>query len=192
MEILSREFRRQRIVSGNRGASRKSHQTIFDRVDDQLRGFVKAESVHDVGAMDGNGVDAEAEFGGNFLVGFAGDNVLEDFELARSEAGVALALEIAGEGDLRIENGFALGDFLDGGDEVEIHGVFENVAAGAGFERLADERVFGMHAEHEDGDVGKFGMDAAGGFDAVDLREGAIHNDYFGLKLFGELNGFEA
>jgi len=34
--------------------------------------------------------------------------------------------------------GFALCNFLDGSDEVEIHRVFQDVAAGAGFERLAD------------------------------------------------------
>src|SRR6266403_663849 len=142
--------------------------------------------------MDGDRVDAQVELGGYLLVGFAGDNVLEDFEFARGEACVTFALEISGEGNLRIENGFAFGNFLDGSDEVEIHRVFQDVAAGAGFERLADERVFGMHAEHEDGDVGKFGENAAGGFDAVDLRKGAIHNDDGGVELLGELNGLEA
>jgi len=87
---------------------------------------------------------------------------------------------------------FALCNFLDGSDEVEIHRVFQDVAAGTGFERLADERVFGMHAQHEDGDVGKFGENAAGSFDAVDLRKGAIHDDDGGVELLGELNGLEA
>jgi len=48
---------------------------------------VDAERVHDIGAMDGDGVDAQVELGGDLLVGFAGDNVLEDFEFARGEAG---------------------------------------------------------------------------------------------------------
>src|SRR5208337_5146179 len=115
--------------------------TVADGVDDQFRGFMDAEGVHDVGAMHGDGVDAQVEFGGDFLVGFAGDDVLEYFEFARGEAGVAFALEISGARDLRIKNGFALGNLLDGGDEVEIHGVFEDVAAGAGFQGLADKSV---------------------------------------------------
>src|SRR5258707_11591764 len=123
--------------------------------------------------MDGDGVDAQVELGGDLLVGFAGDNVLEDFEFARGEAGVAFALEISGEGDLRIEDGFAFGNFLDGSDEVEIHRVFQDVAAGAGFETLADESVFGMDAEHEDGELRKFGENAAGGADGVCFGGGA-------------------
>src|SRR5258708_22752682 len=136
--------------------------------------------------MDGDGVDAQVELGGDLLVGFAGDNVLEDLEFARGEAGVAFALEISGEGDLRIEDSFAFCNFLDGSDEVEIHRVFQDVAAGAGFERLADERVFGMHAQHEDGDVGKFGENAAGRFGGVDFGEGGIHGDYGGGGVVGE------
>ena len=69
-----------------------------------------AERVHDVGAMDGDGVDTEIEFGGDFLVGFAGDDVLEDFEFTRREAGIAFTLEIAGARDLRVEDGFPFGD----------------------------------------------------------------------------------
>ena len=153
---------------------------------------MKAERIHDVGAVDGDGVNAEAELGGDFLVGFAGDDVLKDFEFTRSEAGVAFALEIAGKSDLRVKDGFAFGDFLDSGDEVEVHGVFKDVAAGTGFKRLADERVFGMHAEHEDRDIGRFCEDAARGFDAVDLGKRTVHDDYVGMELFGELNGFEA
>src|SRR5882724_11999582 len=49
-----------------------------------------------------------------------------------------------------------------------------------------------MHAEHEDGDIGEFDEDTASGFDAVDLRKSAIHDNYVGMKLFSELNRFEA
>jgi hypothetical protein len=49
-----------------------------------------------------------------------------------------------------------------------------------------------MHAEHKDGDIRKFGEDAAGGFDTVDFWESAIHDDYGGVELFGEPYGFKA
>jgi hypothetical protein len=34
---------------------------------DELRRLVDAERIHDVGAMNGDGVDAQPEFSGNFL-----------------------------------------------------------------------------------------------------------------------------
>src|SRR5579883_3512144 len=189
------------MLSGNRGASRKVHQPVANGVDDEFGRFVDSEGVHDIGAVNGNGVDAEIELGGDFLVGFARDDVLEDFEFARREAGVTLALKIAGARDLRIEQGFSFGNLLDGGDQVEIHGIFQNVATRAGLERLADQRVFGMHAEHENGDVREFREDAARGFDAVagfadDLNrrlvfqhaaESATHQGVVVHQQYGEL-----
>ncbi len=65
--------------SGTRGDSRDVHQAVADGVDDQLGGFVNAERVHDIGAMDADGVDAERKLVGDFFVGFAVDDELEDF-----------------------------------------------------------------------------------------------------------------
>ena len=66
----------------------------------------------------------------------------------------ALAFQATGRvRQLRIEHGFSGSHALDGGAQVEIHGVLEHVAARAGFERLPHQRVLGMHAQHQDGDV---------------------------------------
>ena len=49
-----------------------------------------------------------------------------------------------------------------------------------------------MHAEREHAGARRRGDQAAGGFDAVQLRHGDVHDDHIGLKLFAELHGFAA
>ena len=51
-----------------RAGSRQIHQSVADGVDHEFGGLVDAQRVHDVGAMDGDGVGAEFERRGDFLV----------------------------------------------------------------------------------------------------------------------------
>src|SRR5215470_7025241 len=51
-----------------RARSWQRHQTVGDRVHDQLGGLVHAERVHDVRAVDGHGIDAQVERLGNFAI----------------------------------------------------------------------------------------------------------------------------
>lgn len=58
---------------------------VADGVVDEFGDGVEIEFDHDVGAMSFGGVDADAEEGSNFFVGFAFGEELKDFALARSE-----------------------------------------------------------------------------------------------------------
>src|SRR5450432_3836872 len=101
-------------------ASWKIDQAVADGVDDQFGGFVNAESVHDIGAVDGDSVGAETQVDGDFLIGFSRDDMLQNFQLAGSEAGAAFPFQRRGFGNLRIENGFAERDGFYRADEIEI------------------------------------------------------------------------
>jgi len=135
-------------IRGRNGGSRQIHQPISNGVDDEFGGFVNAQTIHDVGAMHGNGVRAEIEFRGDFLVGFSSDDMLQDFEFARGETGFTFTFEGFRALDLRIENGLACGDAFDGLGQIEIVGVLENVAAGAGLRdwrtRVSSECMLSM------------------------------------------------
>ena len=72
-----------------RHGSQRIDQPVLQRVDDELRGLVDAERVHDVGAMHGDGVGAQLELDGDLLVRKAVANQLQDLELARRETTVA-------------------------------------------------------------------------------------------------------
>src|SRR5256885_12681764 len=104
--------------------------------------------------MDGNGVHAEIKLRSNFFVRFASDNVLEDFKLASSESGIAFALERLRTLELRVDDGFPGRHIFDGVCQVQIDRILQNVTARACIESLADESVFRVHAEHENGGLG--------------------------------------
>src|SRR5258708_7083744 len=80
----------------NRGATSASwegDESVADGVDDELGRLVDAERIHDVRAMDRDRVDAELELFGDFAIRQTGTNQLQDFELARRQAVIALAFE---------------------------------------------------------------------------------------------------
>src|SRR5262245_50951353 len=54
-----------------RFTSFQGDEPVLHRIDDQLGGLVNTQRVHDVRAMDGNGVDAQPELRGNLLVRLA-------------------------------------------------------------------------------------------------------------------------
>src|ERR1700680_2866782 len=98
----------------SRAASWQIPQAIANGVNDELSGLVDSQRVHDVGTMHPDGVCAETELRGNFLVGFAGDNVLQNLQLARGESAGTFALERLRLGQLRIEHQMPLRHALDG------------------------------------------------------------------------------
>jgi len=63
-------------------------------------------------------------------------------------ARTAFTFERCGFGDLRIKDGFAESDALHSADEVEVHGVFQYIAARSGIKSLAHQSFFGVHAQH--------------------------------------------
>ena len=74
--------------------------------------------------------------------------MLQDFQFAWGQAAATLAFESVRAGDLRVEHGHSSRDAFHGADQIEVNGIFQNVAARARFERLAYQRFFGVHAEH--------------------------------------------
>ena len=71
-------MRRRESLDG----SRQIHQTITNGVNDELRGFVNAECIHNVGAVDRYGIHAEIQARSDFLVRLACNDVLENLQLA--------------------------------------------------------------------------------------------------------------
>ena len=104
----------------------------------------------------GDGVDAQIELRRDLAVRLPVADQLQHFELARGEAVIrARPSRPAGARHARIEHRLAGRHPLDGRRQVEIERVLQDVAARAGVERLPHQRVLGVHAEHQDRDVGR-------------------------------------
>src|SRR5271166_1740521 len=118
-----------REIVSSQVVSRQIYQTIANRIDDQLGSLMNAQSVHHVGAMDGDRVGAKVESGGDLFVRLPFHDHLQHFEFARSKPGVALALERNWTLQLGIEHRFAPCDPSDGLAQLQVHRVFQNVSA---------------------------------------------------------------
>jgi len=79
---------------------------------------------------------------------------------------------------------------VDGGKKDAVGFVFENIAAGTGFDDLLNEFVGFMHGENENLGVGKRLVDAASSVDTVQQRHADIENQDVGLELDCFLDGF--
>lgn len=120
---------RCRLCPTERNAgSRKIYQSIADGVDDEFGGLVHSQSIHHIGAMDGNRVRAEIEDCCDFFVRLAFHYHLQDFELTRSESCAALASEGCFALELRVEHSLAGNDAPDGRSQFEVYRVLQNVA----------------------------------------------------------------
>ena len=122
---------------------------VADGVEDEFGEGVEIELEHDVGAMSFGGVDADAEDGGDFLVAFAFGEELEDFAFARGKTGTVgfgrVVARIYGRGDAKGEVRLVLAEGVDGGEENTVGVVFEDIAAGAGFDDLTNEFIGFVH-----------------------------------------------
>src|SRR5262249_24608758 len=72
-----------------------------------------------------------------------------------------------------------------GGSQIEVERILQYVTARARPERLTDERIFAVHAEHEDRGVGRALEDRSCGDETVDPRHRAIHDDHARRELCG-------
>ena len=112
-------------------------------------------------------------------------------DLAGSEE--ASAIVGGGSADAGGEVGFVMADGVDGGEENAVGFVFEDVAAGAGFDDLLNEIIGFVHGEDEDFGVGGRGLaDAASGFDAVEEGHADIEDGDVWFELGGFFDGFAA
>lgn len=170
-------------------------ETVAHGEADEFTDGVQIEFLHDATAVGFDGVDAEIEGGGDLLVGFAFGDHLEDFALAGGEEvdGIGDVFAVVFENDVAdfgAEPPFADGDGADGGEEVLLAGVLEEVTAGTGAEDLTDVNAVLVHGQGEDADFWAGFEDAAGGFDAVEFGHGDVHDDDIGKKGLGEFEGF--
>jgi len=164
---------------------------VADGVEDELGEGVEIEFEHDVGAVGFGGVDADVEEIGDFLVGLAFGEELEDFAFARGEArarGFGVVGGVGGDGGVRDPGGekwLVLAESLDGVEKDAVGFVLEDVAAGAGFDDLLDEVVGLVHGEDKNFGGGRGFADLAGGFNAVEERHADVEDGDVGLVLGG-------
>jgi len=146
-------------------------------------------------------VDANAEEGGDLLVGFTFGKKLENFAFTRSETRTWRLGAVGGRdgelvgkrvGEASGEIGLVLTSGVDGGEEDTIGFVLENVTTSAGLDDLLNKVVGFMHGEDENFGGGRSGANAASGFDSVEERHADVEDSHVGLKLGGLVNGVTA
>lgn len=126
----------------------------------QLRGGVKTQFVHNSSPMGFDGVKAEAEDGGDFLITVAFREELIDVTLPFGEEFKTVIGRVRGvrsgadsmlnkSVNFRTEEPFATADGGDGCNELLLDAVLEGVAAGTFSKRPQDVAFIGMHTEHE-------------------------------------------
>jgi hypothetical protein len=185
---------------GERGSG--GDDFVADGVEDEFGEGVEIELEHDVGAMGFGGVDADAEEVGDLLVAFAFGEKLEDFAFTGGEAGTVgpsgiggIGSEIPGSngrGNTEGEVGLVLADGIDGGEENAAGVIFQDVAAGPGFDDLPNELVGFVHGEDEDLGVRRGLANATGSVHAIQKGHADIEDGDIGFVLGGFFDGVAA
>jgi len=145
-----------------------------------------------------DGVEAEAELGGDFLVAIAFGEELVEVAFAfgeQIEAIVGGGVEdglVEESADGGTEEAVAAGDGEDGFDEFGFEAILEDIAASAFPDGAEDVAFVGVHAEHEDGDGGVEAMQLGEGFEAVEALHADVEEDKVGEVFAGEIDGFGA
>jgi len=174
------------------------NKATADGAEDEFGGAMEGEFFHDAGAVGFDGVEAEGELGGDFLVAVAFGEELVDVTFAVGEEVVAVvgrgvengSLEEAADGGA--EEALALGDGEDGFDEFGFEAILEDVAAGAFADGAEDVAFIGVHAEHEHRGGGGEAADLGEGFEAVEAFHTDVEEDEIGEVKASEFDGFGA
>lgn len=171
---------------------------VADGVVDQFGEGVEVEFEHDIGAMGFGRVDADAEKIGDFLVGLAFGEELEDFAFAGSDAragglgrdGVRGGEFVGASGrNAGGKVGLMLAGGVNGGEEDAVGFVFEDVAASAGMDNSLNEVVGFVHGENEDFCGRRDRANAAGGIDAIEERHADVQDGDIGFEFAGFVDG---
>ena len=174
-------YARPEFVEGGSGLI----EAVLKRVHDELGGLVHAERVHDVRAVYRDRVGADAQPGRDIAVRKAFTNQLQHLELACRQP-ISLAGQRRRPYDGRVEHRFSGRDPLDGRRKIQVDDVLEDVAACSGVHGLPNQRLFGMHAEHQDCDPGSRGEDGARRGQSARAGHCGIHHDHARPELGGE------
>src|SRR5215472_3151608 len=144
---------------------------------------MNAECIHDIGTVNRDRIGTEVESGGDFFVRLAIDDHLQNFELALCQGGAALATQSRLLLDFGVKDSLSGCDLADSCTEFKIEGVFQDIALGAGFNRLTDPSALAMHTKHENSRIWRAFDNLASRVEAVHARQGAVHHDNLRVEL---------
>src|SRR5208282_5984618 len=119
-----RECRTRKLTRGESGRSGGLGQTIADGVSHKFRGFMNTQRLHNSGSMSANGIDAEIQMSGNFSVGLAFDNELENFKFASAKLAVGSGPTPGFNKRTHRENHFTRRHSTDGSNKLHVLDIF--------------------------------------------------------------------
>src|SRR5262249_25436354 len=146
------------------------------------------QSIHKIGAMHGDSIDAQLEHSGDLLVGVALRDQLQHLLLALGEqlkpvGGVAISrLEPAGIAPPGSH-------CFHRGGQIHFDGVLQQIALCACVKGVPDVVVLGVHAEDKDGRGWRLLENFTCSLDAVQTRHGHVHYHHAWSELTGHMNG---
>ncbi len=140
---------RKRSLTEIPGASWQSDQAIADRVHHQLRRLVDSQRIHDVRAMHRQPYSRSDSAPLAISLFDFPATICCRISSSRSVSRIAFALQCSGPPICGSNTILPSATCLDGADQVQIHRIFQHVAARARLHRLPDQSVFGVHAQHQ-------------------------------------------
>src|SRR5437899_4075217 len=158
---------------------------------------VDVEPVHDLAAVRLDGLDGEVEPLSDLLAGEALGHELKDLPLPRGEEVEHARLahppqvfvhDVLRDGGRQVR--FAPRHRLESQLELGDVGPLEEIAGGAGAQRLGHVLLGGVHREDQDARAGGLFGDAGGRLEAVETRHGDVHDDDIGAVEACQLEGF--
>ncbi len=174
-----------------RGQNIGAGHAVLDGEARQAGHVVQVELFHQVRAVIFGGLDADFEFGGDFLRAEAFGDELQNFAFARGEGFEVLAVGLARvddgfaqeAGDERPEIGAAVGDGLDAFAQFgQARGFFDK-AVGAGLEQLAHEGRILEPGKDQHAGVLEVARKALEHVHAVEAGQHHVEDDEIGLEL---------
>ena len=141
-----------------------------------------------------DGVDAQVQGRGDFLVGLAFGDQLQHFALAAGQQvdGIGDMLPVVRKhrvGDAGTQIALSAGNRPHRRDQILVHGVFQKVAARAGPQYFADVDGILVHAQREDAGPRSGFAHAPGRLNAVEFGHRDVHHNHI-RREFGR--GFQS
>src|SRR5437667_3181209 len=189
----------RRELSGGAGFN----NSFGDGVARESRDVVDVQLGHDVFAMVLDGLDTDAQFAGDLLIGFAFGDQLQHFRLAGGQTAAPLLHEYAANHSFAIvphellrnggtEECLAGLDFAYRRDEVDDSRLFEQIACRTGLTELVHVFVVAVRGEDEHSGARERLEYLSRGFQAVEHWHGDIHHYHVGLERPGQFHGLPA